>query len=248
MTKGLPGRHAVRIAPTAEALLEEAAGVVAERIGGIERAPRVALAGGNTPRALHVRLAAPPFAARVAWRDVRFTFGDERCVPPDHPDSNHRMARETLLDPLRVPESHVLRLKGEKPAEAAAAEADRSLREWAQRTPLFDLVLLGMGEDGHTASLFPAEAWPPFGARLAAAVTHPSGAQRITLTPEALVSTAFTLFLVVGEGKAAAVRGALTAEGETPMHPPRVVAGRTAPALWMLDEAAAALLPAEWRE
>lgn len=143
---------------------EAARQVVAIGAAAIEARGRflVALSGGSTPRALHARLAAPDLRARLDWSRVEICWSDERAVPPDHPDSNYRMARETLLDVLGLPERQVHRIHGESPdPEAAADDYACRLVDLAGGTsgvptaPVLDLVLLGMGTDGHTASLFP---------------------------------------------------------------------------------------------
>jgi 6-phosphogluconolactonase len=118
---------------------------------------RLALSGGNTPRLVHAELA--KIAGDLPWNKVQITFGDERCVPPDHPDSNYRMAKESLLDPAGIPESNVFRIRGEIDPELAANECEAKLSAVAARFSesryVHDLILLGLGEDGHTASLFP---------------------------------------------------------------------------------------------
>lgn len=206
---------------------------------------RLVLSGGNTPAALYQELSSPVVKSHVDWRRVRLTFSDERTVPPDHSDSNYRMVRETLLDPLGIPEHRVIRLRGEDPAPAAAAKAHASLLRWAQRVPLFDVVLLGLGEDGHVASLFPAETWPDWGMRLAAATRHPDGADRITLTPHALRSTRATFLLVAGESKADAVRETLAASAPTPERPATMMGSSVT---WVLDDDAASGLSPELQD
>lgn len=118
---------------------------------------RLALCGGNTPRPVYEALAANP--DKLDWSKVWITFGDERCVPPDDDQSNYRMAREAMLDALPIPEEQVLRMAGEKPPAEAAAEYEQQLRDLASQAGQtwyeHDLLLLGMGDDGHTASLFP---------------------------------------------------------------------------------------------
>jgi 6-phosphogluconolactonase len=179
---------------------------------------------------------------------MQFTFGDERMVPPDHPDSNYGMARRTLFEPAGVRDDQVLRIRGEAGAERAVDLMNRALVVWAQRSPLFDLVLLGLGEDGHVASLFPAEAWPPFGTRWTVATRHPGGEPRVSLTPDALQSAAVTVFLVTGVAKAEAVARTLTAETASDRTPARRVVAPGGRALWFLDEAAASRLPGKWME
>ena len=120
----------------------------------------VALAGGSTPRRLYQLLACAPYRERVDWTQVEFFFGDERTVPPDHADSNFRMANETLLGQLVLPDRQIHRMTGERDdLDAAAAEYANEIEQVVGGTPpAFDLVLLGMGRDGHTASLFPGTA------------------------------------------------------------------------------------------
>ena len=117
----------------------------------------VVLAGGSTPRRLYSLLAEPPYREKVPWSKTLFVFGDERCVPPDDEASNYRMARETLFEPLEIPEHHVFRMKGEQPPAEAARRYEVRLSDvfLGERKRHFDLVLLGIGPDGHTASLFP---------------------------------------------------------------------------------------------
>ena len=116
----------------------------------------VALSGGSTPRRLYQVIASPPYAERIAWAQWHVFWGDERCVPSDHPDSNYRMAREALLDRVPVPAGHIHRMRGEAEPWQAAEEHEQELSQvFAPASPTFDLVLLGIGEDGHTASLFP---------------------------------------------------------------------------------------------
>ncbi len=246
MSDSLPDGHQIRIYEDKTAFLDGAAEIVVAALGEARAGARVALAGGSTPVPLYERLSAPTLRDRVGWARVRFTFTDERCVPPDDKDSNYRMARETFLEPLGLRGDRMIRIRGEDPPEKAARKTHKMLLAWAERVPIFDLVLLGLGPDGHTASLFPAEEWPDFGAWLAFATRHPSGQDRVTLTPEALRSSRRTVFLVSGEEKAEAVAGTLTAEEATPRHPARMVVSASRPALWLLDRAAASGLPPAW--
>src|SRR5881409_3587977 len=150
----------VTVVPDPDALADAAARLIAEAAAdAIEARGRFmwALAGGETPRATYARLALPPFRERVDWRRVWVFFGDERCVPPDHPDSNYRMAHEAMLSKLPIPEPNIHRMRGELPPEQAATEYGQLLKDkFGDGGP--DMVLLGMGDDGHTASLFPGTA------------------------------------------------------------------------------------------
>lgn len=206
----------------------------------------VALAGGHTPQALHALLADPaqPFRARVPWAATEVFFGDERCVPPDHPDSNYRAARESLLAHVPVPERQVHRLRGEDPDPAAAARAyEAELRAalgTGGATPRLDLVLLGMGADGHTASLFPGTAALEVQDRLVVANEVPRlGAWRLTFTFPLLAAARAVIFLVAGADKAAAVEAALRPGSTLPAARVRPADGEL---LWLLDGAAAAEL------
>jgi len=205
----------------------------------------VALAGGGTPRPLYARLAdpdAPPRAA-VPWASVHVFFADERQVPPDHADSNMKMAYETLLRNVPIPEEQVHRIRGENPDPDRAAEeyegilADVFRLEPGQR-PRFDLVLLGLGVDGHTASLFPGGAALSETARLAVGVpTAGAGFDRVTLTLPVLNEAAAVMFLVAGAAKAPALRRVLG--GDTTLPASRV-RPRNGSLLFLADRDAAA--------
>ena len=145
----------------------------------------VALAGGNTPRRIYELLATERFKKRVEWSQVHFFFGDERCVPPDHPDSNYRMAYEALISQVSIPAKNVHRIFGEGNASENARAYENELRTFfaGLAWPRFDLVLLGMGEDGHTASLFPnSVALKEVSRWVVPARNEQSGQDRITLT------------------------------------------------------------------
>ena len=148
----------ITVVENPDALAERAADHFIELVGAAIAArgwAAVALAGGSTPRAMNALLAAPPRRDQLDWTKVRFFFGDERCVPPDHPDSNYRMTRETLFVPLGIADTQIARIRGEDEPHAAAAAYDAILESVLGAPPIFDVVYLGMGPDGHTASLFP---------------------------------------------------------------------------------------------
>jgi len=241
---------AVRIAPDAEALAGLAAGEIARRAAAAVAARgrcHLALAGGRTPRRTYALLAAPPLRDQLPWGGIHVFFGDERHVPPDHPDSNFRMAREALLDAVPIPAGQVHRIRAEAvEAEAAARDYQTDLRQafalGSGALPRLDLVLLGMGADGHVASLFPGSAALAETGRLVTAGPGPRARDpaRITLTLPVLNAAAAVLLLVSGADKAERVAEVLG--GRAPGLP----AARLAPAgelLWLLDQAAAARLP-----
>ena len=241
----------VKILPDADTLADAAARLTADvAAAAIDARGRFmwALAGGETPRATYARLALPPFRERVDWRRTWVFFGDERAVPPDHAGSNYRMAHETLLSRVPIPAAQVLRIRGEaEDPEVAAVEYARALGEaFGTRRgelPRFDLVLLGLGVDGHTASLFPDSPVVREVFRAVAAV-HVSAAsipQRLTLTLPVFNAAARVVFLVAGAEKAKAVKAVL---GERATLPAAMVRPDAGELVWLLDRAAAAQLSA----
>src|SRR5437867_12130990 len=248
-------RAEVEVLPTREALMEAAAARFVSAAGAALRASGrfvVALAGGSTPKALYALLAGAPWAGRVDWSRVHIFWGDERCVPPDDPASNYRMTREALLAHVPVSEQNVHRIRGEDDPHRAAAAYERVLRE-TFATPVgpprpapgarFDLVLLGMGDNGHTASLFPggtavreSERW----------VVAESVAEvrmwRITLTPVVLNGAAEVLFLVSGGDKASMLHRVLDGPVRPDTYPAQIVAPHHGRLRWLVDTDAAAEL------
>lgn len=234
-----PLGHPILVFSDRDSLLDALAGRFIEVMQSLPSGARVVLAGGSTPLPLYERIAAQ--AGRGRGNDFWFFTSDERCVPPDHPDSNFGRIARVLLNPLGVKKERIVRFLGEKPAERAAEVMHRELIDMGQRVPLFDLVLLGLGSDGHTASLFPTSTSPDFGVRLAAAARHPDGSDRITLTPLALASSARTYFLVSGPEKKDAVSRTLAAGSPSSELPATMVAGSDT--RWFLDADAALALP-----
>ena len=204
----------------------------------------VALSGGSTPRVTYALLAAEDFAAPVDWSRVHVFWGDECCVPPDHPDSNYRMAKETLLDHVSLPASNVHRIQGEMEPEAAAQAYAAELRAFfGTQWPAFDLALLGMGNDGHTASLFPGSAALRERMRAVVAVTadyEDRPAHRVTLTAPAINAARQVLFLVAGAAKAETLQAVL--EGPAERFPAQLVRPTSGQLVWLVDRAAASRL------
>ena len=208
----------------------------------------VALAGGETPRGLYARLAEAkgPHRDRVPWPRVFVMFGDERQVAPDHPDSNFHMASETLLRRVPVPEEQVFRIRGENPDSLRAAEEYEEIlrdvfRLGGSERPRFDLILLGLGADGHTASIFPGSEAARETDRLALAVhAGQSGSERVSLTLPVLNEAAAVLFLVQGTQKAETLRQVLAGASELPAARVKPTGGVLQ---WFVDKDAAALLP-----
>lgn len=244
----------VEVFPTPDAVSAAAA----ERfVASAQRAVRergrfmVALAGGSTPEGLYRRLASEPDRGRVDWPAAEVFWGDERCVPPGDPASNYRMAREALLDRVPIPGARVHRIRGEAEPALAAQEYEMILRD-RFGTPhgalrpgaAFDLVLLGLGADGHTASLFPGstallerERWVL--ASRAPAAPH----RRVTLTAVVLRAAREVFFLVTGADKARALRQAITAPAGALNPPACVVLPSDGVVRWLVDSSAGAGLP-----
>jgi 6-phosphogluconolactonase len=213
----------------------------------------VALSGGSTPKGLYVQLTQAPYRERIPWSRVHLFWGDERCVPPYHPDSNFRLANDALLTHIPIPAANIHRVPTElNDCSKAAARYAHDLTAFFELQPgafpHFDLVLLGVGDDGHTASLFPG--MPSLEERHALAVATPPGrlppsVDRVTLTLPVLNAAHCAVFLVTGQGKASLIKHILAPEsGGT--HEQLLPAQRVHPlqgkVLWIIDEAAGQLL------
>jgi 6-phosphogluconolactonase len=242
----------------------------------------VALSGGSTPRDLYTLLASGGFAAQVDWSRVHCFWGDERAVPPDHPDSNYRMAHETLLSRVPIPAANVHRIAAEKNAEVAAREYERDMQAFfdggfdvgsgdvgsgvallnppesgvelptqagagvqlphqqPQYLPRFDLILLGLGADGHTASLFPHTRALAETSRWVVANAVPQlQTTRITLTVPVINAAAQILFLVAGEDKAEALHAVLRGAYNPETYPAQMIQPTNGKLVWFVDRAAA---------
>jgi 6-phosphogluconolactonase len=213
----------------------------------------VVLSGGETPRALYRLLARQQFSKKIPWRRVELYWGDERCVPPDDARSNYAMARDAFIKHVPIAEASVYRMCGEDDPEAAAAAYDAILHDLAAKSrpkvdvPVLDLVLLGLGRDGHTASLFPHSEALAVEDRFAVATSAPDGTPRLTVTAPVINAARRVWFLVSGADKAGMVAevieglrvpNAVPAQGVSPVH---------GVLTWFLDEAAAAELSPEAR-
>jgi len=221
-----------------EALSARAAEIIADRIRSCTSSFRLALSGGSTPRGCYRHLA---HLHHVPWECVEIFLGDERFVPPDHPDSNYRMIRETLLAGGAVNPRGMFAVPSDRDAQSAADTYEDILRQQYGSShllpglPLFDLQLLGLGEDGHTASLLPDQPVLEERTRWVAVVPEGRREPRITLTYPALESSKVTLFLVSGGAKREALARARAAD-------PAIPAGRLRPqgeVIWLVDRAAA---------
>lgn len=205
----------------------------------------IALAGGSTPRPIYEKLATE-YGNQLAWGQIHLWFGDERCVAPDHEQSNYRMVNEALISKVAIPASNIHRMRGEDdPASAAQAYADDIKRAFVGHDEWFDLTLLGMGEDGHTASIFPGTASVNEHDRYVIAhhVTAKGDLWRLTLTFPALLKSANIMFLISGAGKAQALREVLYGDLKPDVYPSQIIARSNHQHItYAIDQAAAAHL------
>lgn len=239
---------ALKVFPDSEHLIQAAAETfvrVAAKAIAAQGRFSVALSGGSTPRPLYALLGSEIFAGRIDWSRAHLFWGDERCVPPEDPRGNYHMVREILLKDIPLPPEHIHRIRGEDDPRSAAADYEREIRSFFD-TPdgkprtAFDLVLLGMGEDGHTASLFPGSPAIVEQTRWVSAEYAESVSMwRITLTPMLINSARNVLFLVSGAGKAKAVRDVLQGPFQPEKLPAQAIKPLKGRLTWLLDKAAA---------
>ncbi len=235
----------------------------------------VALSGGSTPRAMHQHLASPEFASQVDWVHVHIFWGDERCAPPDHEHSNYRMARETLLDHVPIPPESIHRIRGEDAPEWAAKNYESELRmffgqapggqtgggqtpggqtpggqtpggQTHRSAPTLDLIFLGLGDDGHTASIFPGTSAVREETQWVVAQEHnfppPPLVSRITITPPLINAAANVVFLVTGAGKAERLKEVLHGLYQPEVLPAQIVKPTNGRLVWLVDEEARRLI------
>ncbi len=242
----------VRILADANSIAQTAAAEFLEAVGESVREKgsfRIALAGGATPKALYGLLASNPLLqAKVPWSKIQFFFGDERNVPPDHAESNFRMAQEAMFAKAPIDPKQVHRIKAEKGnAMEAAVQYEDDLRAsfglTSDQLPRFDLVLLGMGPEGHTASLFPGTKALKEERRLV--VSNWVGklyTDRITLAPPVLNNATRVIFMVHGEEKAPALKAVLEGPYEPEQLPAQLIRPKLGKVLWLVDPSAASML------
>jgi 6-phosphogluconolactonase len=261
---GDPGQAHFSISKTIDELVRIAAtGIVdAARATVASRGVfTIALSGGSTPRKLYEMLATPAISADAPWQDIRVFWGDERHVPPDHLESNYRMAREALLDHVPIPEENIHRIMAELPnADAVAAAYEDDIRRTFDlddavpppgqiALPRFDLILLGIGEDGHTASLFPHT--PALSERKRLVVANPVAklaTTRITLTVPVLNNAERVWFVVTGGSKSKILRDVIEGPYRPEDLPSQLINPTDGELLFLLDSTVAVDLPAHVRD
>jgi 6-phosphogluconolactonase len=243
----------IKIFDTPELLAQSAAEVLircADEAKKLRGRFSVALSGGGTPAGLYNLLAEGDYSCRLNWKTIHFFWGDERCVPPNHSESNYRAARESLLDHVPVPAGNIHRIRGELNPCVAAERYEEDLRDFFQtehtgqsKIPRFDLVLLGMGSDGHTASLFPGK--DPVRERnrwvIAYYVDLLKG-WRITMTPVLINNALSVIFIVSGQDKAEALKEVLTGAYRPDVLPAQIIRPESGNLQWLADQEGASLL------
>jgi len=245
------GTYYLQVEPTPDALTALAVrGVVFWAQKAIERRGvfHLALSGGSTPKALYQRLADQPYVHQLPWERVHLWWGDERVVSSDHPDSNYKLAYDALICKVPIPPHNVHRVRTELGASEAAAqyEAEITANVIGFPLPAFDLILLGMGDDGHTASLFPDTPALEAHDRLVVSQFVPKlNAQRITFTAPLINAADTVFFLVSGSGKAEMLRRVLLGDYRPHELPAQLIAPTRGKLFWMVDAAAAAQVATE---
>lgn len=242
----MPSRGELRVYRDAGALSRALADlfVANGRMAAAERGSfHVALSGGNTPRAAYELLAQEPLRDELSWSDVFVYFGDERCVPPDDEQSNYRMAQRAFLDSVGIPHANVHRIHGEADPGHAANQYASILRTDLGNAPRFDLVLLGLGLDGHTASLFPGTPPDSGDDSLVKAVYAESQMMwRVTITPKVINLARTVAFAVSGSEKADVLAAVYAGPIDPVKYPAQIVQPDSGRLVWLVDEAAAGML------
>jgi 6-phosphogluconolactonase len=247
----------ITVYPDNESLIKGAADFLADQASlaiALRGRFTLALSGGNTPRPVYARLATPAYRDRIDWSRVQVFFGDERCVPPDDPQSNYLMVKTALLDHVPLPPENIFRIQGEEAPEKAAADyTDALQRAFGGDTVAggpppegFDLILLGMGDNGHTASLFPGLAAVTETVRWVMALyVEVAGMWRVTLTPVIINAARKAAFLVSGAGKADMLQRVLEGPYQPVVLPSQIIKPAAGELHWLLDAPAAAKLRRE---
>lgn len=238
----MSSERSIRVFPTPQVVASAAADLIVESAArAIDSGGKfsLVLSGGSTPRLLNQTLAADPYRSAIDWPNVEFYFGDERCVPPDHADSNYRMANEAMLSKVPLRTENVYRMRGEIEPEAAAIEYGRTLKaKFADGGP--DLILLGMGPDGHTASLFPdTPALTETKHRCVANYVSKFSSWRLTMTAPFINRAASVAVLIAGAEKREIVKQVLEQSAEPSRFPIQLIHPTDGQLIWLMDAAAA---------
>jgi len=234
----------IRIFSDLETLSQAAAEMFADQAGNAIASQggfSVALSGGHTPRRLYEILADPPYSEQIHWEAINVFWGDERCVPTNDPRSNFLMAQQALLKHVPIPENHIHPILGDLPAALAAADYEAELRDFFEgQPPIFDLILLGLGENAHTASLFPhtsvlaeRERW------VSEVYVAEQSMYRVTITATLINQASEAIFLVSGSEKASALHNVLEGAYHPHEFPAQLIHPNDTHPTWLVDKAAA---------
>jgi 6-phosphogluconolactonase len=234
----------VKIFRTPEELAEAFASDLVNRINnsGKKKNPfTIALSGGNTPKLLF-EILADKYRESIDWSNVHLFWVDERCVPPADPESNYGMTRQILLSKIIIPENNIHRIRGEEEPEKEASRYSEEIKAYTptrDKFPLFDLIILGMGDDGHTASIFPGNLKLLSSDRVCEAAAHPvSGQKRVTITGKVINNAWEVVFIVTGSGKAPVIGRIFNKDAESVNFPAAYVVPFHGNLSWLLDEKA----------
>lgn len=202
----------------------------------------VALSGGSTPKAIFEKLTSGPYKDLVDWKNIHFFWSDERCVPPDNKESNYHMAMTAGLEKMPIPKDHIHRMEAENNLEENAALYEETIRTVLKGLP-FDLIMLGMGDDGHTASLFPhTKALGEKTKLITANYVPQKECYRMTMTYPCINQAKLAVFFVFGASKATTLLEVFSEKGQEDLFPSQNVGTKEHPALWVLDDAAGSLI------
>lgn len=211
------------------------------RTGKKKRPFTIALSGGNTPKLLF-EILADKYRESVDWSYVHLFWVDERCVPQADPESNYGMTRQILLNKIIIPENNIHRIRGEEEPEKEASRYSEEIKAYTRtrnNIPVFDLIILGMGDDGHTASIFPGNLKLLSIDRVCEAAVHPvSGQKRVTITGKVINNASEIFFIVTGSGKAPAVRRIFNKDAESVNFPAAYIVPSYGKLTWLLDKKA----------
>ena len=232
--------QSIKIFPTVEKLAGSLAELLQQNVDKTDDNDfySLALSGGSTPNKIF-RYLSENFVDKINWKKIKIFFGDERCVPPDNEDSNYRMANESLLKNISIPKENIFRIKGENNPVKEAERYEEVLKSnlpSLNGIPQFDLILLGLGEDGHTASIFPNQVNLFYSARLCEVAVHPQTKQkRITLTGKIINNAKLVVFIVTGKNKANVLSKIMDVNNSKSVYPASFVNPKNGKLTWFLD-------------
>lgn len=234
--------YKIQISESVEKLSEQFAQLLIDKINKSKNNFNIALSGGTTPQNIFEYLAAH-HQNTIGWHKVKFFWGDERCVPPTDSESNYKMAYESLLSRLQIPASNIFRIRGENDPQYEVTEYSEIVKKQLTQInsiPKIDLIMLGLGEDGHTASIFPNQKSLLESAKIYASAVHPeTGQKRITLTGKVINNASTIVFIVTGKNKAQVVDEIINQKDNYKNYPASFIQPHNGELYWLLDKSAA---------